>query len=113
MTRARARADDPWTSWAAARGITDVRPRQAAILHCFEAWGAMTDERLVYRYTASPMAYPPQTPASIRSRRAELQAAGLVVETGEVGRTATGGKCLVRDLAPPPVRFGDQPPLFT
>lgn len=115
MTRARARADDPWTSWAAARSITDLRPRLAAILHCFDAWGPMTDERLVYRYTTlvgRPGGYPSQTPASIRSRRCELQRLGHVVETGEVGRTQTGGKSLVHALAPPRVPPGEQAPLF-
>lgn len=108
----RARADDPWTSWAAARSITNVRPRQAAILHCFEVWGPMIDERLVYRYTTSPVGYPHQTPSSIRTRRKELQDLGLIVKTGERGTTANGHPSLEHGLAPPPVPPGEQPPLF-
>lgn len=113
MTEAHARTDDPWTSWAAARSLGDIRPRQAAILHVLERCGALTLEQIVDQYrqfrygtihtadgyvTAS---YPTQSDSSIRSRTAELVDAGLVEDTGHVALTRSGRKArLLRAVKP-------------
>ena len=46
----RSRADSPWTSWAAARSITNLRESQAAVLAILEAAGPLSLSQLVTEY---------------------------------------------------------------
>ncbi len=110
MTDAHARRDDPWTSWAAAHSIPDVRSRQAAILHLMHHAGqGLTLEQIVFAYRRAQddprIAYPPQTDSSIRSRTSELVDLGHVVDTGEVRITKAGRKARVLAFAPPSTLF--------
>jgi len=99
VAEARARTTDPWTSWAAARSLGDLRPRQAAVAHVFADGGYLTLEEAVDRYRAyqyGPQgAYPPQTDSSIRSRIAELVDAGVITDTGYTRQTRSGRKARV------------------
>jgi hypothetical protein len=95
---ARARVTDPWTSWAAARSLGPLRPRQAAVAHCFERRGMMTLEELVAAYQGEHPLYPKQTDQSIRSRAAELQRADVLFDTGHTRLTATGRNARVLAL---------------
>lgn len=89
------RSTSPETSHAAARSVADLRPKQHAVLQLLGLYGAvgLTDEQLAVAYDAHHDAerYPRQSPSGLRSRRAELVAAGLVEWTGE-HRTMTTGR---------------------
>ena len=103
MSQARARHDDPWTSWAAARSLGPLRPRQAAIAHLFSNGLSYTLEEAVTAYRAyqyGPQGqYPPQTDSSIRSRIAELMDAGVLEDTGKTRLTRSGRKARVLRLS--------------
>src|ERR1043165_6043105 len=103
VSQARARHDDPWTSWAAARSLGPLRPRQAAIAHLFSTGLSYTLEEAVpaYRaYQSGPRGQsPPQTDSSIRSRIAELMDAGVLEDTGKTRLTRSGRKARVLRLS--------------
>lgn len=116
MPDARARRDDPWTSWAAARSLGDLAPRHAAIAHLFsQAPSGLTLEQAVTSYqgfTYGPQGqYPKQSDSSIRSRIAELVDAQVIVVTGQTRTTRAGrqARVLVLDSPPP----GRQAQLWT
>lgn len=89
-----ARNTDPETSHAAALSVGDLRPRQLAVCEHLLASGNMTDEELCVAYWTScqswPDLWPAQSDSGIRTRRAELVAAGLAEPTGEKRRMTTG-----------------------
>jgi hypothetical protein len=90
--KARRRRRDPETSLWAAQGI-DVTATQALVLSAFIN-GPATDDQLFERIEH----YWPDkkvTPQSVRSRRSELVAKGLVKWTGEHGVSSNGGKARV------------------
>ena len=76
----RARAGDPDTSHDAARSLdaATVRASQEAVLTFLRERGPMTDYELVRRYDREPR----QSESGLRTRRSELTAAGLVLDTG-------------------------------
>ena len=82
-----ARHTDPWTSHDAARSLGDLTGIQENILSLFEAFGPMTDQRLVGEYA---FRFPVAGPSTIRTRRNELEKLGLVevagMDTTEGGR---------------------------
>lgn len=81
---ARARRGDPSTSQAAAESVQDLRPRQKAVLACFQRYGTMTDEQLVelYRERRGVHEWPRQSESGIRTRRVELERAGHLQPVG-------------------------------
>lgn len=99
---------DPKT---AAASIENLNDRQWAVWWVLSYYGPLTDEVAVERYDAftgmnlrtvaycnpdiSPRLLPPQSAASIRSRRAELVRAGHVYDTGEKRATSNGGQARV------------------
>lgn len=94
-------AGDPTT---AAAEISDLNDRQWAVWWLLDYHGPQTDEKLTEHYQrlteggAVPFRghiLPPQTPQSIRSRRAELVRAGHVQATGERRPTSNGGTAAV------------------
>lgn len=97
--QARARRTDPDTSRTAADSIDDLNARQSAILFAIYELGPGTDAELAARYPGLverfPDVYPPQSPQSIRSRRAELVAGGHVIDTGEKGRSEYGRDAII------------------
>lgn len=84
--RAVARASDPWTSWAAARGI-DVKPSQRAVLWLFEQYGPMTLEEVV---DGAEHARVPFSPSRLRTACSELVDVGLLEVTDGVRATRRG-----------------------
>jgi hypothetical protein len=54
----------------------------------------MTNDELIGRYRAVTTA-PKQTDQSIRSRRAELTAAGLIIDTGKRVKLPSGRRSIV------------------
>jgi hypothetical protein len=73
------------TSRKAAESIRDLSDRQWAVWWSLGSRGPLTDEELIERYgwMREQFNLPPQTPQSIRTRRAELVRAGHVVDSGE------------------------------
>ena len=99
-TDALARLSDPQTSvHAAHRAGLPLRASQVAVLHLLRQVGAVTDEELVAAYStamrAHPVAWPPQSPSGIRSRRAELVRSGDVVANGWRQSRQTGNRMTV------------------
>ena len=96
---AKARTTDPSTSHAAAASITEdtLRESHTAVLGFLREYGPLTDVDLVIGYTDAVGLgmYPRQSQSGIRSRRAELVAAGLVEDTGERTRLASGRQAIV------------------
>lgn len=95
---AKARTGARTTSRLAAETIDDMSARHAGVLQCLWEIGPATDGEIVARYQGlverfGPDIYPPQSPASIRSRRAELVAAGHVRATGEQDLSEHGRPC--------------------
>jgi hypothetical protein len=100
--RARARTDDPAESHEAAGTVT-MRSTHRAVLALLKTYPeGLSDEELVEAYTDEQGhdGYLPQTASGIRSRRAELAAAGHVIETGEHRRTVAGRKTRVWTVNP-------------
>lgn len=93
---ARARRDDPDTSHEAAASIRapELRARQRDVLFVLRVNVACTDEELAVEYARTP-GVAPQSPSGLRTRRAELVALGLVADTGERRRTASGRRSTV------------------
>lgn len=102
--QARARRDDPTTSRTAADSIDNLTARQSAVLFALYEMGPGTDADLVTRYAGlterfGDGIYPPQSPQSIRSRRAELHAADHVVNTGDHGLSDYGRPAVIWSAA--------------
>lgn len=97
-TKPIARTTDPATSHAAAASVNDVTLTQYAILVLLRDQD-MTDQELVEAYHAAwyidPVTVPRASDSGIRSRRAELVARGLVVDTGNRTRTASGRQAIL------------------
>lgn len=92
---ARARRTDPETSHEAAASVTGVTRKQAAVWGVILLYGPITDEAIAGRYASwhakDPTQCPPQSPSGLRTRRAELVAAGLVQDSG-LRRTLSSGR---------------------
>lgn len=91
----RARHSDPPTSHAAAASVRNLTAKQAAVLEVIRgSFLPISDEKLIELYDreARFMRAPPQSDSGIRTRRAELVDAGLVVNDG-AGKTVSGRAC--------------------
>lgn len=90
-----ARKTDPATSYEAAGSVKNISETQKAILFLLQF--PMTDEDLIDRYYAhaSVGGAPNASPSGIRSRRAELVARGLVADSGERSKLASGRSAIV------------------
>lgn len=106
--QARARRTDPDTSRTAADSVDDLNARQSAVLFALYELGESTDAEIAARYPGLverfPDVYPPQSPASLRTRRSELMAAGHVIDTGRVGLSEYGRPAIVWAAADDRVR---------
>ncbi len=91
-TEARARATDPDTSHAAAKAIRpeQLRHSQEVVLRAFRIRGedGATDEEAEKEVSALGIRC---TPSGVRTRRCEIQRAGLVEYTEEKRKLDTGG----------------------
>lgn len=92
------RSSDPSTSHAAARSVGDLRASQRAVYEVLSGAGDLTDEELADVY---PSVVPnlPQSPSGLRTRRSELHAAGLVIDSGERRPTDAGRMSIVWRIA--------------
>lgn len=90
-----ARTTDPQTSHEAARSVDNVTATQIAIIGLLT--GGLTDTDLVdlYRRNMRHGLVPLASESGIRTRRAELVARGLVQDTGERIRLASGRSAIV------------------
>jgi hypothetical protein len=86
-----ARTTDPETSHEAAMSVTNITPLKQEILQ--RLMTPMTDTDLYQLLTISSRLI--VTESGVRSRRAELVQAGLVRDTGERVKLATGRKAIV------------------
>ena len=96
VTQIRARNSDPGTSHAAARSVSGTEHVRAAILSILGRYGNLTDEEIALIYGNRA---PEVSPSGLRTRRAELVARGLVVDTGKRAATVSGRKAIVWGLA--------------
>ena len=85
------------TSLEAFHSLPDLRPRQQAVVDLLADIGPVIDEHLVAVYQGSPD-FPPQSVSGIRTRRNELAKLGLVVDSGERGRTFAGRNAILWKL---------------
>ena len=94
-----ARNSDPDTSWEAADSITEIPRRQAEVLQIIEMLGPICDYdlQLAHRMVDGLM---PQSPSGLRTRRSELVALGLVVDTGDRKRLPSGRRAILWDIRP-------------
>ena len=106
--QARARRTDPDTSRTAAESVDDLNARQSAVLFALYELGESTDAEIAARYPGLverfPDVYPPQSPASLRTRRSELHSVGHVIDTGRVGLSEYGRPAIVWAAADDRVR---------
>jgi hypothetical protein len=86
-----ARTTDPETSHEAAMSVTNITPLKQEILQ--RLMTPMTDTDLYQLLTISSRLI--VTESGVRSRRAELVQAGLVRDTGERVKLATGRRAIV------------------
>jgi len=94
-----ARRTDPTTSFQAAASVKNVTETQKNILLLLSM--PMTDDQLIdafYQFAAAN-GWKQASPSGIRSRRAELVAAGLVKDTGERAKSWSGRQSIVWRVA--------------
>jgi hypothetical protein len=92
---AHARRSDPQTSHDAARRV-DVKGHRRIVLALLAVEGPCTADHLEDVAARARLGI---TPASIRSRRVELQRLGLVIDTGTKAATRTGCQATVWAVA--------------
>lgn len=93
---AHARKTDPTTSHDAGRSVKDITSTQAFILKALRK--PLTDVALVNAYRGYKTA-PQASESGIRSRRSELVAQGLVVDTGNRIKLPSGRNAIVWSVA--------------
>lgn len=87
---AHARRSDPETSKAAASSVRRIRESQADVLTVIRNYGPLSDEELIQKYRgALALGAVRQSDSGIRTRRSELVALGVVVDSGLRGKTAS------------------------
>jgi len=111
-SEAHARGSDPSTSHDAGRSVCNLNAKHEAVRQVLRHKGAMTDEEMIEMYNHYRLmryvsladvglADPPhQSDASLRTRRAELVAAGKVRATGETRPTRSGRQAQVWEVVP-------------
>jgi len=121
MREAFARRGDPWTSWAAADSLTNLREKQRAVLWVLVAFfpadafpaGASLDQivdayhRLERRAAGGMPSLPQQSDSGIRTRVSELQAQGYVYDSGRTRRLQSGRQARVLLGTLEPMRIDD------
>jgi len=113
MTReAFARRTDPWTSWAAADSLTNLREKQRAVLWAFlERYpdGASLDQIVACYHLAAyrPGGPPEQSDSGIRTRVSELAARGYVYDSGRTRTLPSGRQARILLGTVEPMRIGD------
>lgn len=97
-----ARLTDPETSRQAARSISrdKMRKTQRQIIEVLTRFGSACDEdiQIYFSQLSDVESWPLQSPSGLRSRRAELVKAGLIVDSGERSKTSSGRQTIVWEL---------------
>jgi hypothetical protein len=98
-----ARNTDPVTSHLAAASVSGISELQAHLLAIFHSMGDCTDEELAnfHAQMVQMHGWPPASPSGLRTRRAELVAAGRLWDVGR-STTASGRACTVYGIQAPP-----------
>lgn len=88
---------DPSTSHQAERSVTGLAESYRIILDLFRKFGPMNDETLIrtWRATAKKQA----SDSGIRSRRSELAATGLIIDSGDRVKMSSGRNSIVWRIA--------------
>jgi hypothetical protein len=89
------RTNDPQTSHDAAASLKDVRASQRAVYQMLRDYGPSTDERLQQLAHDHGIR---MSPSGLRTRRHELTALGLVVDSGRTAVLATGRAAIVWEI---------------
>ena len=85
------RTSDPQTSKVAAARLGDLTQLQTRVLGLFSDLMVATDQQLVDHYRT---VWGTAEESTIRTRRKELSAGGLITEAG-YGQTRSGNKCIL------------------
>lgn len=88
---------DPATSHEAEKSVSKLAESYRIILAMFRDYGPMNDETLIKRWRAESPKY--ASDSGIRSRRSELVATGIVVDSGERQKMQSGRDSIVWRLA--------------
>ena len=91
------RTVDPTTSHNAEKSVTGLAESYQIILGLLRAYGSMNDESLINRWRATQGKK--ASDSGIRSRRSELAATGLVVDTGDRVKMDSGRMSILWDIA--------------
>ena len=91
------RTQDPSTSHQAEKSVTGLAESYRIILDLYRSFGPMNDETLLKTWRATGKK--PASDSGIRSRRSELAATGLIVDSGDRMKMASGRNSIVWKLA--------------
>lgn len=80
------------TSHEAAESVERVSKVQVMVLRSLATWNNLTDEQILHWTTTWGYKV---SASGLRSRRSELVKAGLVEDSGERGKTASGRKTII------------------
>ena len=84
-----ARTTDPETSHRAAASVRNIRESQQTILNLLKEHGALSDEQIFKKFPKKI------TPSGARTRRNELVRMGLVKDSGQTDKTASGRATII------------------
>lgn len=95
-----ARITDPETSHEAAASVTNLTGTQNTIRYLFGKFGKLSDEQLQahYRRMMHQGDAPRASESGVRSRRAELVAAGYLQDSGDRVKMESGRSAIVWEL---------------
>lgn len=98
---AHARRSDPQTSKDAASSVRRIRESQADVLSVVREFGPMSDEQIIraYRGCFWSSSFVKQSDSGIRTRRSELVALGIVVDSGLRGKTSSNRQTVLWKVA--------------
>ena len=88
---------DPSTSHEAEKSVTGLAESYRIILDILRTRGPMNDEQLISSWRTS--SHKSASDSGIRSRRSELTASGLIVDTGDRQVMSSGRKSIVWGIA--------------
>ena len=97
MNTVNTRTTDPQTSHAAAKSVTGLAESYRIIMDLFRAHGSMNDVDLIAKWRK--LGLKAASDSGIRSRRSELAATGLVIDSGDRHKMDSGRMSIVWDIA--------------
>ena len=91
------RTSDPNTSHEAEKSVTGLALSYRVILGILRDYGPMNDQTIIATWRRTQIH--PASDSGIRSRRSELAATGLVIDSGERQRMDSGRMSIVWSIA--------------